>query len=147
MAIDDLYERDFYLWTQAQAEALRRRSANALDYDVLAEEVEDMGRSAKNAAMSHATRAIEHLFKLAWTQREEPKGGWRREVLVQRKDCKRELTPTIRKLVSDSLEELHVDAAEIASASFAAYEPDAPRDATLRWTLAQILGEEDDPLA
>jgi hypothetical protein len=42
-----LYDEDFYAWTQQQAELLRHgpAAANRLDYDPLAEEIEDLERS------------------------------------------------------------------------------------------------------
>ena len=41
------YETDFYDWTKAQADTLRRRAANELDWDNLAEEIETLGRSER----------------------------------------------------------------------------------------------------
>jgi len=35
----DLYDEDILTWSEQQAELLRRRSANALDWDNLAEEI------------------------------------------------------------------------------------------------------------
>jgi hypothetical protein len=45
---DLLYEEDFYAWTQRQAELLCRLPAisNELDVEHIAEEIEDLGRSA-----------------------------------------------------------------------------------------------------
>ncbi|MBI1252015.1 MAG: DUF29 family protein [Alphaproteobacteria bacterium] len=149
MAIDDLYEEDFYLWTQAQAEALRKRGAggNAIDYDRLAEEVADLGKSEFREARSYVARIIEHLFKLAWSQREEPRGGWKAEIVRFRLDAEAAFTPTIRRKVEADLERLHEASAKAVALQFDALEPDAPRDAILRWTLPQILGERDDPIA
>ena len=57
----DLYAEDFYVWTQAQAEALRRlaetRWNGPLDLEHLAEEVEDLGRSTRNAVRSQLQRS------------------------------------------------------------------------------------------
>ena len=39
------YESDLYAWTKEQADALRRRASNALDWDNLAEEIEILGTS------------------------------------------------------------------------------------------------------
>lgn len=39
----DLYEADFYAWTQDQAARLRARTHNAVDWDNLAEEIESVG--------------------------------------------------------------------------------------------------------
>jgi len=148
MAADDLYDRDFFLWTKAQADALRARGrgSNQIDYDVLAEEVEDMGRAERNKAASLTTRIIQHLFYLAWSQQSLPRGGWRAELRVFRDDLERTLTPTIRAKIESDLEDLHQRALRAAEDGFASYEPEAPRDVTLRWSFAQILGETDDPL-
>ena len=41
------YDKDFYSWTQEQAELLRNGQFSELDIDNLIEEVESMGRSEK----------------------------------------------------------------------------------------------------
>jgi Domain of unknown function DUF29 len=77
----DLYERDYYAWTQAQAVALRRlrqqEAETALDLAHLAEEVEDLGRSERDAVRSQVRRIIEHLLKLEYAQAPEPRDGWK----------------------------------------------------------------------
>ena len=149
MAIDDLYEQDFYVWTQEQAAALRAAAkaggrSNAVDWERLAEEVEDVGKSEYREAGSLITRIVEHLLKLNWTQRDEPKGGWRAEIIHFRARLRRTLTPSLRAKMIAELEIIHLDAIQVAEISFDTHEPGAPRDATLRWSLPQILGEEDD---
>ncbi|MBL8548948.1 MAG: DUF29 domain-containing protein [Hyphomonadaceae bacterium] len=152
-AVPDLYETDFYLWTQAQAEAIRAHGQAAptanppIDWDRVAEEIEDMGKSERREARSRTIVILQHLFKLAWSKRPEPRGGWEETIVTQRDDLKSTLTPTIRKSVEIELESLHLVAADAASRAFAADEPSAPRDVSLRWTLPQILGEENDPIA
>ncbi len=143
MTIDDLYETDFYVWAKTQAEALRARGrgANALDYDRLAEEVEDLGKSEYREARSYVARIIEHLFKLAWSQNAAPRNGWRAEIVRFRLAVEAVLTPTIRRKVEEELERLHTASAEATALQFADLEPDAVCDASLRWTLPQILGE------
>jgi len=147
----DLYERDFYLWTQRQAEALRaeakrRPGSNEVDWDHVAEEIEDMGGRDVRECFSRVRTILENLYKLAWTARGEPVGGWRTTVLTQRQDLQDALTATIRAKVDDELERLHLGAIARATSAFETEEPAAPRDVSVRWTLAQILGEEDDPL-
>ena len=39
----DLHEQDFYAWTQEQAAKLRASQPAELDWESLAEEIEDMG--------------------------------------------------------------------------------------------------------
>lgn len=59
----DLYEADFYAWTQAQAEKLRARSMNAIDWDNLAEEIESVGRSDKRELLNRLDTLLMHLLK------------------------------------------------------------------------------------
>ena len=64
---DDLYDRDVYHWTQAQAEALRAhgRALDNLAYDHIAEALEDLGSSQRQKAESLVRQIIAHLYKLA----------------------------------------------------------------------------------
>jgi hypothetical protein len=147
MAIDDLYERDFYVWTQEQAAALRAAAkaggrSNAVEWERLAEEVEDLGKSEYREAASYVTRILEHFFKLAWTQREEPKAGWRAEIDVFRLNLEECLTASLRAKAVGDLERLHQIAAKQSTVSFLKHEPDAARDETLRWTLDEVLGAD-----
>jgi hypothetical protein len=50
------YETDFYLWTQQQADLLRQGALSALDVEHLIEEIDDLGRSQKNALQSYLFR-------------------------------------------------------------------------------------------
>jgi hypothetical protein len=140
---DDLYASDFYAWTQAQAEALRRRAAGAkeLDYENLAEEVGDMGKSELDAVESLMTNVLVHLIKIDMSMRAEPKAHWRAEIVAFRKGWRRKLSPSVRRIAAQDLELLHRDAFEIVAAQFAAEELETPLDATRRWTLEQVLGE------
>ena len=49
-----LYDEDFYVWTEAQAELLRKRQFDALDLDNLIEEVEALGRAEESSALNNA---------------------------------------------------------------------------------------------
>jgi hypothetical protein len=63
---EQLYETDFYAWTQAQAKELRRfartRPNVPLDLAHLAEEIQDLGKSEYEAVFSLTQRIIEHLL-------------------------------------------------------------------------------------
>lgn len=62
-AEDDLYERDFYAWTQAQADLLRARRFAELDLENLIDEVASVGASEKREIRSRLTVLITHLLK------------------------------------------------------------------------------------
>ncbi|HVC57120.1 MAG TPA: DUF29 domain-containing protein [Stellaceae bacterium] len=74
-----LYDRDFVLWTEEQATALRRaKGANLpLDWENLAEEIESLGKSDRRALHSHIRRILRHLVKLTASSAEAPRRGWR----------------------------------------------------------------------
>jgi Domain of unknown function DUF29 len=58
------YDADFYAWTKAQADALRRRAANEVDWDNLAEEIESAGRSDRKEIRSRLEVLLVHLLGL-----------------------------------------------------------------------------------
>ena len=43
-----LYERDFYSWSMQQADALKSRDFNAVDWDNVIEEIEDLGKTQQH---------------------------------------------------------------------------------------------------
>lgn len=61
----ELYERDYYTWTQEQARALRERRLEELDWTNVAEEIEDLGKREKYALRSQLVRLLGHLLKFA----------------------------------------------------------------------------------
>jgi hypothetical protein len=92
-----LYDDDFYAWTQEQAELLRQGSAesNRLDFDLIAEEIEDLGKSELHTVQSLCERIIEHLLKLEYSGLAEPVRHWRREIAEWRVQLRRKSTRSI----------------------------------------------------
>lgn len=80
-AAETLYERDFYAWTQDQAQRLRgHRGDDRLDAEHLAEEVEDLGKRDRRALRSRLMRALQHLCKAAVAPSDDLQVTWIREV-------------------------------------------------------------------
>ena len=119
-----LYDEDYYSWTQEQADLLRRRAANQIDWDALAEEVEDLGRSQRHALESALVLVIEHLLKLDLSPAEEPRAGWRRSVAVHRDRAKRQLrdSPGLRGQID--MADLHRTGREVAAKALLAHRED-----------------------
>lgn len=59
----NLYEKDFYAWTQEQAKLIRNKALNKLDLLNLLEEVESMGASQKREFESRLSVILVHLLK------------------------------------------------------------------------------------
>ena len=79
-----LYEEDTVAWAENQAAALRAaaqgRSNQALDWENLAEEIEDLSKSIKRAVHSHIRNIIEHLIKLEHSPARQPRENWRESI-------------------------------------------------------------------
>ena len=97
-AADALYDEDFYAWTQEQASLLRRLPtvSNRLDVQLIAEEIEDLGRSEVRTAQSLCEHIIEHLLKLEYSGADEPAEHWRDEIVEWRLQLEKTLTRSIR---------------------------------------------------
>ena len=65
-----LYERDPYSWALEQAHALRERRTAVLDWDSLAEEVEDLAGRHADSLKSYCRVLVEHLLKLAYASKQ-----------------------------------------------------------------------------
>ena len=57
------YERDFYQWTQDQADLLRNGRFSALDVDHLVEELESMGARERRELRNRLKVLVAHLLK------------------------------------------------------------------------------------
>src|SRR5437763_8755035 len=92
-----LYDEDFYAWTQEQAELLRRGSAaaNHLDLELIAEEIEDLGKSELHTVQSLCEHIIEHLLKLEYSGLADPIRHWRQEVTEWRIQVEKRQTRAI----------------------------------------------------
>jgi hypothetical protein len=76
----NLYETDFFQWIQEQAKALKEHNQNALDWDNLKEEIEDLGNEKLNTVNSLLKRLIEHRLKLDYSQEIYPRNHWLKEI-------------------------------------------------------------------
>ena len=77
--VNELYWRDSYAWALEQADALRRRDFDAVDWENVIEEIEDLARSDAWRLRSQYARTIQHLLKLQYRHpgESEPVAGWK----------------------------------------------------------------------
>jgi len=121
MRQDGGYETDFYEWTQDQAAKLRAEGARRVNADIdwenVAEEIESLGRSDLRGAEGHLIRVIEHLLKLEYSPRVEPRSDWEVSVLTHRDDARRILddSPSLRRKVRTSLAKFYRQARRVAA--------------------------------
>jgi len=106
------YEDDFYAWTQHQAEVLRSMpvSDNRFDREHIAEEIEDLGKSERDAVRSQIRRIIEHFLKLAHSRAEQPRFDWMETIDDAREMLSDKLMATLRRDAEANLEKLYAEA-------------------------------------
>ncbi len=144
----DLYEDDFYAWTQLQAKELRRfaraRPNLPLDLAHIAEEIADLGTEQRNAVRSWTARVIEHLLLLEHSPASEPRRGWVNEIVTLRRDIERRLTPVLRRDLKRHLQRRYEEARTDLARKLERYgEGDVAQRLPERcpYTLDQILGD------
>jgi hypothetical protein len=62
------YAEDFYAWTQHQAAVLREMTVayNRFDRQHVAEEIEDLGKSERDAVRSQIRRILDEICDRTW---------------------------------------------------------------------------------
>jgi hypothetical protein len=103
--MSDLYDDDILLWSEHQADLLRRRAAGELvneadlDWPNIAEEIESVGSEQLHAVESFMVQALLHDLKAqAWPlSRDVP--HWRAEARRFRGDAASRFTPSMRQRI------------------------------------------------
>lgn len=83
MIDENLYERDFYSWSCQQAQLLRERKFDQVDWSNVIEEIEDLGRSEYRALVSPLKQLTLHLLKWQY-QPQYCSPSWRLSIDKQR---------------------------------------------------------------
>jgi hypothetical protein len=110
------YDDDYYSWTKAQADALKRRSANELDWDLLSEELDALGRSEEWELNSRYRVLLAHLLK--WiVQPERRTRSWENTIRAQRRDVATHLrkNPGLQRVDAEEFAEAYQAARLFAS--------------------------------
>lgn len=116
-----LRERDACEWTREQIDLLRGGRWEAVDLEPLIETLEEMGDSQREAFEGALVRVIEHLLKLQYSPRDEPRRGRLVSLTSHRVNARRRLrrSPSLARRVD--LEELYGDGRTLAARSFAVF--------------------------
>jgi hypothetical protein len=138
---NDLYEIDFYAWTQEQARLLRERRWADLDLENLIDEVASVGRSDKREIESRLEVLIAHLLK--WKLQPGGRGNsWRNTISEQRRrlamivEDSPSLGSFLRKETIESYRSGHLKAADETGIAFGLFPEQSP------FTSEQVLDPE-----
>lgn len=99
-SMDTLYDTDILLWSERQAELLRRlargeRVNDKLDFENLVDEVESVGSSQLQAVESLLDVGLRHLLLAHGSPRPEPVAHWRGEARAALAWAARRVSPSM----------------------------------------------------
>lgn len=132
------YETDIAAWANEQAELLRQQQFDRLDWEHIAEELEDVGKSEQRELASRFAVLMAHLLKWQF-QRDRRSKSWERTLKEQRKALAFHLkkVPSLKPKLKDPewLGAIWSDAVTIAvrETSLSDFPEQCP------WTIAEIL--------
>jgi hypothetical protein len=141
------YDDDFYAWTQHQAMVLRTMAVadNRFDRENVAEEIEALGRSERDAVRSQIRRIIEHLLKLAYSPAQQPPFAWMASIVDARAILGDKISPTSRRDVEEGMAKLYRNARRQAELALRGYGEDQAAGAlpqTCPYSLDDICSED-----
>jgi hypothetical protein len=145
-----LYDEDILLWSEQQAEAIRRLGRtrrdlpNELDIENVAEEIESVGRSELASVESHIQNILVHLIKLAIDPDSEAADHWRDEVFSFHSDMRRRYAPSMRQHID--MNELWRLARKHAGLTFRSHERFGALPTHAPFELDDILDSDMDSL-
>lgn len=140
---DDLYESDILVWSERQADLLRRLARGeglneAVDWDHVIEEVEDVGLSELHGCESFLRQTLVHLLKLHREPQGEPAAHWRSEVVLFLSEAHSRFSPSMRRRIDlEKMYRTSVRAIRTGDARFNAPE-------ICPYTLDDLLDEDAD---
>jgi hypothetical protein len=111
----ELYDEDFFQWTQCNASVLRSGAVQNADLEHIAEEIEDMGKRHRQAAVNRMRVLIMHLLKYRF-QPGKRSPSWTRTIIEQRRRLHLifEDSPSLRSYVLEHIDAIYAHAAQDA---------------------------------
>jgi hypothetical protein len=139
------YDTDILIWSEHQAELLRRRAAGELvndaemDWSNIAEEIKDVGRSELRSCRSLLRQALRHMLKAERWPLSRDAPTWRADAINFRQQARDAFTPSMRQ---------KIDVADLYADAFAAMpetidgQPPLPVPDVCPVTLDELLSED-----
>lgn len=111
----DLYEVDFYAWTQEQAALLRNQQWGQIDLPNLIEEIESLGKQQRQELRNRLSVLLGHLLK--WQYQPQCRSrSWLATLRIQRLDITELLedNPSLKPYVEKALHKAYLKGIELA---------------------------------
>jgi hypothetical protein len=140
---EQLYDTDFYIWTQDMARRLRERDLAALDWEALAEEIESMGKRDYRGLKSRMRVLLTHLLKWRY-QPDRRSRSWLSTIHTQREDIQAIVadSPSFRPRIAADMQRAYKLAVMKAALETTIFEDKFPTECP--WTFECALEESLD---
>ncbi|MEL6437640.1 MAG: DUF29 domain-containing protein [Cyanobacteria bacterium J06621_8] len=134
--LNQLYHRDFNLWVEQIKTAIHNQNLEAMDWDNLLDEIDDMGKSEKRSLESYLELLIAHILKIKYWESEKERNckHWQVEVRNFRNRIQRLLkrSPSLEKYLQEVYPEILEETINTWKIEF-----DIPQDTTI--SLIEIM--------
>ena len=135
------HDEDFYGWAMAEADLLRQRQLNELDFDHLIEELESMGASEKREIRSRKKKLLKHLLKWKY-QPDLQSRSWKNSIRNQRLELADVITdnPSLKPTLDENIKDVYARALEDAAEETGIYKENFP--AQCPYTFNQMMDND-----
>jgi hypothetical protein len=127
----ELYELDFYAWTQEQANLLQKKKWDCLDIPNLIEEIESLGKQERRELKNRLGVLLGHLLKWEFQPHHRSR-SWFATIREQRFQVQQLLkeSPSLKPYLTEALDTAYQSALNLAvgetSLSYAVFPEDCP---------------------
>ncbi len=137
--LNQLHDRDFNLWIEEVKTAIQNKDAEAMDWNNLLDEIDDMGKSEKRSLESYLELLVAHILKLQYWETEKGHNykHWQVEVVNFRKRIQRLLkrSPSLKTYMEEVYPEIYQDVVDTWQIEF-----DIPKKTSI--SLKEILAKD-----
>ena len=108
----DLYDADFFNWTQCTAQLIRQGRFHEIDAEHVAEEIEVMGKRDRREIRSRLIVLVKHLLKWQFQPERRQRSSWGATIVEQRTQLALALndSPSLRSVARNEIPKLYANA-------------------------------------
>lgn len=136
----NLYEKDFYAWTQEQAKFIKERTLDKLDLTHLFEEIESMGAKEKSELKNRLAQLMMHLLKWKYQPARQSR-SWQNTIYDQREELQDLLSdnPSLKSKIDEYFIKSYKKAVREAVSETGLDDSLFPKDC--EWSITEILSD------
>ncbi|MCL1465547.1 DUF29 domain-containing protein [Argonema galeatum] len=134
----NLYDKDFYAWTQEQAKLLQAGGWESLDIVNLVEEIESLGKQVRQELRNRLGVLLGHLLKWQFQPNKRSK-SWFFTLREQRRRILQHLdeNPSLKPYLPEALQKAYEDGIDLAARETSLTDEDFPAECP--YSIEQVL--------